>query len=155
MRAPALAASFAVVAALVAVAGCSQPTPAQLVEKTVRALYAGPLGDRDKERDALRLQASERWKQSSLALDASCNEILANDAPNHGLAGSAVDDFNRNCLDGKPLSCGGSGGLGLVEVGDVKGDTASAVVHVGNAAADVTLKVIDGKFVVDDVLCRH
>ena len=145
---------FALFAVVALASSCKDPTPAELVEKTVRALYAGPLGDRDKERDALRVQGSARLQASLAALDAQCSEILANDAPQHGLAGAAVQTFERNCLDGKPLSCGGGSVVGAVEVGPVVGDGASAVVHVGDKLVDVGVKIVDGKFVVDEVTCR-
>ena len=137
-----------------ATTGCPSSTPAQHVEKTVRALYAGALDDREKERDALRVQGTDRLRAYLSSIDASCSEILNNEAPNHGLAGPALADFNRNCLDERPLTCGGGSVVGAVDVGAVTADGASASVHVGGQIVDVGVKLVAGKFVVDDVLCR-
>lgn len=147
---------------LVFASGCTSKTPAVLAEEAVRALYTVQLGDRERERDALRKNGSEKLIATMAALDASCREILANDTPNHGLPGDAVLDFNRNCLDGLPLSCGARGaGAALLAVkpGVLAGDsiTATATVSASEGAAvavEVTLRVVDGNLKVDEVRCN-
>lgn len=146
----------------VSAAGCSGSSPNGQVEKAVRAIYAGPLGARDEERDRMRLQGTDKLRGAMAAMDASCGEILASDAPNHGLTGPAAADFARACLDQRPLSCGtGPAELSTVEVRSITGDSAVAIARVvpaGGAATAATgveleLRVVDGAWKLDEARC--
>jgi len=153
----------AVAVVVVVAASCSgSAPPSAAVEKAVRALYAGSLGERDPERDAMRLQGTVKLKEAMAAIDTSCGEILASDLPNHGLRGDAVADFDRTCLDQGPLSCGHTPVTPTsVEVGAIAGDTASAVAKVtptgaaalGPLGVELTFKVVDGAWKIDEVRC--
>ena len=154
--------SFSVVVVVVTAACSGSAPPSAAVEKAVRALYAGPLGERDPERDAMRLQGTEKLKGAMAAIDASCQEILSSDLPNHGLRGDAVADFNRTCLDHGPLSCGHTPvSLTAVEVGAIVADSATAIAKVtptgpaatANLPVELTFKVTDGAWRLDEVRC--
>lgn len=151
-----------VVIVVVVLAACSRSTPAAAVEKAVRALYAGPLGSREIERDALRRHATDRLKGAMAAMDTSCQEILASDLPNHGLRADAVADYTRSCLEQRPLSCTSvESTLTAVEVRTIKGAEAVAVARVtprGQQASaprvvELTLRAVDGAWKIDEASC--
>ncbi|MDP2342131.1 MAG: hypothetical protein Q8O67_14330 [Deltaproteobacteria bacterium] len=155
------AVAVAVVVVVVAASCSGSEPPSAAVEKAARALYAGQLGGRDAERDAMRLQGTEKLKGAMAAIDASCQEILGSDLPNHGLRGDAIADFDRTCLAQGPLSCGNTAAtLTAVESIVIAGDGASAVAKVTPTGAanpvsvELGFKVVDGAWKLDEVACR-
>lgn len=152
-----------VVVVVVAAAACSDPPPpSAAVEKAARALYLEPFAGRQQEREALRLQGTEKLKGTLVALEASCQEILASDLPNHGLRGDAVAAFQRDCIDPHPLSCGlWPATLQAVEVPSIQGDAATAIARVAPTGpeakapmgVELSFRVVDGAWKIDDVIC--
>lgn len=148
-----------VTALALAASGCADTSPKTAAEKAVRAIYAEPgLGTREGERDVLRRFGNERMQTALTSSDASCAELIANTAPNHGLVGTAVGEFERTCVSGLPLSCGQTAAkLTGVTVNEGAGEAAVVVAAVDVDGApksvELSLRLVANKYLVDDVHC--
>ncbi len=146
-------------AVALAASACADTSPKTAAEKAVRALYAEPgLGTRDGERMILRRFGNERMQTALTSSDSSCADLVANPAPNHGLVGTAVGEFERTCVSGLPLSCGQTAAkLTGVTVNEGAGESAVAVAAVDVDGApksvELSLRLVANKYLVDDVHC--